>query len=771
MFRTSTYFLAPLLLLAGCPEDPVTDDDDAVDDDDAADDDDAVDPPFDWSDDWRQLTAGVSVLEGGGSLPSSLVVHGDRAFPVVLDENDRTFIAAGLYGDGRFLVVGHEGYLHGHPTDDDDQDLLSANAPSWMAQAAREDVTVAHSGGFDDLMDHLAAEGYATTSSAIPDLAGSDVDVWVQSSSQDLSDDDVEALRGWVEAGGGLIVGGQAWYWSYSHENTPVNYPANKYLNPMGVTYSAETHVDGGHDELGDEPPGPLLHARHALQAFVDHVNDVAALTMDEQRLGVKAAGLAINVLPLSFEDYFAKADELKAAVGTIEITSENPFVRADRPIDELVVTYDTKLAREIPISRLFKHDAADDFPGYIADTAFTGEIVVQIDATHAGRHGDWLYSGAGAPAMRSTGVYAKPGRPVGVSVPWEWTDQGIQVQVGAHTDSLWGKDTWERYPTVVRRDTITTNANMQSGSPFGGLVYLRIPVGAELGVGEVRIEGGAPSPWYIHGTTTNEEFVGQVEAAVAPWTELQTDTIILTVPTEQVANLTDPSALMDFWDEVQDANADLVGISRDRVRAERIVVDRQISAGWMHSGYPIMAHLVSGEDFVSLASLTTNGDWGAFHELGHNHQWRDWLLPGTTETTCNLFSVYVSEEIVGIDRSAAHSALEDATRASRTADYVTGGADFSQWSVWTALETYLQLQEEFGWEPFTTVFTDQRALSNEESPDSDQARIDLWVESMSFATDRDLVPFFSAWGFEISGSVRDATSALEPWTDHPLAD
>ena len=57
----------------------------------------------------------------------------------------------------------------------------------------------------------------------------------------------------------------------------------------------------------------------------------------------------------------------------------------------------------------------------------------------------------------------------------------------------------------------------------------------------------------------------------------------------------------------------------------ERFVVDRQISAGWMHSGYPVMAHLASSEEVLSLTSLQANGAWGPFHELGHNHQVDDW--------------------------------------------------------------------------------------------------------------------------------------------------
>ena len=52
-----------------------------------------------------------------------------------------------------------------------------------------------------------------------------------------------------------------------------------------------------------------------------------------------------------------------------------------------------------------------------------------------------------------------------------------------------------------------------------------------------------------------------------------------------------DPITLMNTWDLLMDAAADLEGTSHARAREERFVADRQISAGWMHSGYPIMGY------------------------------------------------------------------------------------------------------------------------------------------------------------------------------------
>jgi hypothetical protein len=216
------------------------------------------------------------------------------------------------------------------------------------------------------------------------------------------------------------------------------------------------------------------------------------------------------------------------------------------------------------------------------------------------------------------------------------------------------------------------------------------------------------------------------------------------------------------------DAEADLASISHDRVRSERAVTDRQISAGWMHSGYPFMAHYSSAWDFTNLASLQANGDWGAFHELGHNHQWSAWHLPGATEATCNLWSVFVMENVVG--NPPGHPALNPADRIQRTADYLATGPDFyGAWSVWTNLETWLQLKEGFGWWLIQDMIADYNDDPPASDPASDQARIDRVATRMAHLAGVNLGPFFLAWGWPLSPGVVADLATLPPWTNDPM--
>lgn len=65
------------------------------------------------------------------------------------------------------------------------------------------------------------------------------------------------------------------------------------------------------------------------------------------------------------------------------------------------------------------------------------------------------------------------------------------------------------------------------------------------------------------------------------------------------------------------------------------------------------MGHTASAYVIANATKITAGGMWGPIHELGHNQQRSCWEFPShTTEATCNLWSVYVHEELLGIKRT-----------------------------------------------------------------------------------------------------------------------
>ena len=60
------------------------------------------------------LTENIEAIDNGDSWPSTIVIHGDTAFPVVsFTESQRAFIAAARVGDGKVMHWAHESYFYG----------------------------------------------------------------------------------------------------------------------------------------------------------------------------------------------------------------------------------------------------------------------------------------------------------------------------------------------------------------------------------------------------------------------------------------------------------------------------------------------------------------------------------------------------------------------------------------------------------------------------------------------------------------------------------
>ena len=126
---------------------------------------------------------------------------------------------------------------------------------------------------------------------------------------------------------------------------------------------------------------------------------------------------------------------------------------------------------------------------------------------------------------------------------------------------------------------------------------------------------------------------------------------------------------------------------------------------------------------------------------------------------------MYLMEDLVGV---TGHGAMSPSSRQSRTETYFSNGAQIASWSVWTALETHIQIKEEFGWAPFTAAF--QEYYYNYTSqPSGDSAEFNQWAIQISLNTGHNLMPYLAAWGFPLIQSSWDAVDHLPVWNTDPL--
>ena len=443
--------------------------------------------------------------------------------------------------------------------------------------------------------------------------------------------------------------------------------------------------------------------------------------------------------------------------------TSQKQLTRDMRP-DYVILSLQVRKASGVSAEQVKAHPAAEVFPGSVGEDAKPVMQKIKINTSAAGWH---IGSRRRSLYWHSTGLYAAPGELITVTVPKDVTEKGLYVRIGAHNDRLWRKNSWARAPEICRRFALA-QTETKAANAFGGLVYIEAPYDLKIEKITVTINGAVRAPYFVLGKTDVEEWRQKIRNHPTPWGELAGRKLILTLPSKVLSTVDDPEDLMKFWDGVMDRYAELLGREPQRRRLERFVPDVQISAGYMHAGYPLMTMLDITTTIVDKKRIISNrhgGVWGLFHEIGHNHQNYDWTFRGTGEVTVNLFSLYIMDKVCEVE-GKGHPSITDRARKRNTDRYFADGCDFEKWKrdPFLALCMYMQLQETFGWEPFTKVFKEYRTLTQEQRPQSDDEKRDQWMVRMARAVGRDLGPFFQAWGVPTTEKARASIAELPGW-------
>lgn len=698
----------------------------------------------DFEDDLEFLLQGVSHFDlTGGLIASEVLVHGPLAFPIGTTANGRAFLAGAYYGQGRVVVISHEGLLQ--------RESFSPfwhNVIHWLDEGRRGVIGV-----IPPLSHHINLVNDAGMKCELTGFK-KDLSVFVCTA---YSDDHAEEIQDFVAEGGGLLIGGHAWYWAQTHHglNTMTDFSGNKILNKMGLSLLADMIHGGSYEApLPSQAIKSQYHFRRLLGRFASHVAKGEELTKQEEDHLRNLGGDCANYLHTnaqgcsSYTRLVSTLTELIKTCGMPQVCDKCP-VR--RPKDHLLLTVGAEVYKVSPDPDALLPYLIKDNP--LLPVVHNHRVKISVDTKG---WEDWM----------STGLYLSPGMKTYIAIPPSMVGKGWQIQIGCQTDHLQASEL-RRAPCVHQRFPVTSEM-VQVCNLWGGLIYVIAPDHTRVTGLEVVVQMAVLAPYYKSGVTTHDEW-SQLRTAPSPWAELEFDSIILTVPSDAVRNLERPHELAALWDEVTRAIADLAAKPHRFPRKERLVTDVQISHGWMHAGYPIMGHQSAVQELVDVEHMRQHGLWGPIHELGHNQQRSCWEFPShTTECTCNLWSVYVHEEVLGMDRGKAHPNMTSENRDNRMRAYVKNGAKLSEWHMWVALETYMQLQETFGWDAFKKVFACYHEMSD--FPGSNEAKMNLYAETFSKAVGKNLTGFFKAWGWPIHQGTEDKLSSLPPWSDHPMA-
>lgn len=301
---------------------------------------------------------------------------------------------------------------------------------------------------------------------------------------------------------------------------------------------------DGAKEVVGQTGPGMLAYIE-AMRTFNSNTSEGGSVSKDARQL--KAA-----------------LEELLYRRGGEVVCGPSRGVSIKYPLELLLVRYQSWKAQSLPIDELYPAKSADLWPGAVPKDA---ERVTKKVTLYPGE-GGWI----------STGLYVPPGEVV--TLRCGSLSGSLTARIGCHSDKLdpqiipldedgneigglydpvapnlakvkmgWEQVTdkralW-RWPDMVR-DFRITKKRQEIGHVLGGVLWLQWGGGSRPM--DVEISGCVQMPWFRLGLDTDEDWVNTISKYPAPWAEIQTKTVILTVESRHVRNIKHMTALAQWW-------------------------------------------------------------------------------------------------------------------------------------------------------------------------------------------------------------------------------
>ncbi|KAK4304232.1 hypothetical protein Pmani_023814 [Petrolisthes manimaculis] len=449
----------------------------------------------------------------------------------------------------------------------------------------------------------------------------------------------------------------------------------------------------------------------------------------------------------------------------TMQVPSKSPPMNNDSVyMKEMACTLINKLcdtSEPFPIQRTVEH-----FPGKVSSSAPRITATLTLDLSSLGQRENIRMT---APKdWQATDLYIPDGELFQVMLPdWLSSQQAsqISVRVGAHCDTLQPESSNVKGRTFKRIPDITEEFEVKPGinnfrSQFGGNLIFTFEEGSHFNV-NIEVKNVVRGLHYILGKTSKEEWERVRDIHKVPHAMLEGKSVVLVVPYSSILALTNPDQLLHRYDQIIHLLNDLAGFGDNDPppRGKQwLVEDVQISAGSAHAGFPAMFC----QEYYELCCPDTPYDWVTWHELGHNFQQGNfWSYRYGSESTVNLFSLYIQETLLKEDR------LRKENRYTKTATEVDEGLTFQEADCWQKLVFLMEIKHAYpkcGWEMYRCVSRTTRALSDQQAASltsCQQRQIDYVYELLSEAVGADLLPHYQRWGLEVSKKAQAKVTQL----------
>lgn len=662
----------------------------------------------------EDILQGIEAIHNNSKLPGRIIVYGCNAEPVLTGHNvEDVIIAAAKLGKGRIVVFSHDffGMEFGNQEQCFGNKALYDNIKKWLLSKSDLNCKILN-------LDEAGKVG------SLKELQDYDIVLSVareETTSQDF-------VREYIKEGGSFFHSATPWGWSMLNPNKDISeMPYLDILREAGIMYSLEISYKAGGDILTAANKAIHSHLGQCLVEASDFnavVNKVGLITQirDVPCLFDAAAKRTLK------KHLMCAYDEVTKLASTGKIETSKPFEK--RLLDFCLLGF------ELLKENTFRACGIQHFPGDFSSTPPLSRKELRFYSSME----DYFFTSCYVPAGSEVTLFVS-------KVRNKWS-----VHVGAHTDVLLD-DHVRRWPKISFKTIISSPGSYNLSSPFGGSVYFLSPKGADSFI-EASISNIVICPRFD--LLNRSGSWNECRNDPGLWADISGKYLTITVPSSSVRHIDDPAITMEKYDNLLESYHDLRGTDVRNERRMWIVTDIHPSAGYMHSGYPIVTHLDAGDPnekvflLDGLDKKSFQEKWGIFHEIGHNMQRDEWTFEGTGEVTVNIFTLYGMDTIFQV-KPWIHPWLQNYFEAA--VDYLNEGADFEKWKSdpGVALFLYAQLAASFGWATFKKVFRRYLDMDDERLPRTDQDKIDTWFLIFSEETKFNVESLALLWGIPIS--------------------
>lgn len=348
----------------------------------------------------------------------------------------------------------------------------------------------------------------------------------------------------------------------------------------------------------------------------------------------------------------------------------------------------------------------------------------------------------------QSCGYYVAPGEIITITTPTE--ANGLKYRIGGFSDVLENDVTLKRYADMNVEGNLVTGEN-QVVSYFGGHLYFFWENGGTATT--LQVTGVIKSPDFILGVTNPTNWKEEIANTAMTYGELRSDKITLTLPIGVLKTVSDPAALVNFYDDMLAKDYDGFYDIDPQTTSWRLRTDIQLSGNSLNSnytgGYPAVVLRGLDSVVVFMPELKNAGLLKICRSFAHTYQEQNLGGENFSDALLNLpyHRMFHRNNIW----PSANTEFENATN-----NFMQNNDPAKRFNDLTSAQKvgmFIQLAQQYGWNIYPYIARQVRTVN---TPVADQDKNDALAMFATEYANQNLLPFFEAWGFVLSSYATD---------------